>query len=87
MFIFCGFYRFNIQAKSKENRFFIKFYGLGVNFCAIIYKFKRLCCQSVNYMLLNGRISGLLHKILWCLNHFAEWLFKGQLVYRFYGNG
>lgn len=41
LFIFFGFYCFNIQAKSKENRFFIKFYGLGVNFCAIIYKFKR----------------------------------------------
>lgn len=61
LFIFCGFYCFDIQAKSKENRFFIQFYGLGVNFCAIIfkYKFERLCCQPVNYMLLNGRISGL----------------------------
>lgn len=41
LFIFCGFYCYNIQPRVKKTAFFIQFYGLGVYFCAIIYKFKR----------------------------------------------
>lgn len=30
LFIFCGFYRHNIQPRVKKTAFFIQFYGLGV---------------------------------------------------------
>ena len=60
LFIFCGFYCFNIQAKSKENRFFIQFYGLGVYLRHLFLStnLSDYACQSVNYMLLNGRSIG-----------------------------